>query len=113
MFCLRWFIQIRGKNSAVGGWPGIRALEKRSRRCSTKHSCRRRRDGEDLGHKLASFERLDRILASAEARRNNALREIDRHRSALGAAGRQAIDEAEDVEFREVETGEVIAEGQP
>ena len=27
--------------------------------------------------KLDSFERLDRMLASAEARRNNALREID------------------------------------
>ena len=51
--------------------------------------------------------RLDRILASAEARRNNALREIDRQRSALGAAVRQAIDEVEDVEFRDFETGEV------
>jgi hypothetical protein len=66
-----------------------------------------------LESKLDSFERLDRMLASAEARRNNALREIDRHRSAFGAAVRQAIDEAEDVEFRDVETGEVIAEGQP
>jgi hypothetical protein len=66
-----------------------------------------------LESKLHSFERLDRVLASAEARRNIALREIDRHRSAFGAAVRQAIDEAEDVEFRDVETGEVIAEGQP
>ena len=47
------------------------------------------------------------MLASAEARRNNALREIDRHRDAAGAAVRQAIDEVEDVEFRDVETGEV------
>jgi hypothetical protein len=60
-----------------------------------------------LERKLESFERLDRILASTEARRNNALREIDRHRSASGAAIRQAIDEAEDVEFRDVESGEV------
>jgi hypothetical protein len=66
-----------------------------------------------LESKPDSFERLDRMLASAEARRNNALREIDRHRSAFGAAVRQAINEAEDVEFRDVETGEVIAEGQP
>ena len=43
-----------------------------------------------LESKLDSFERLDRMLASAEARRNNALREIDRHREALGAAVRQA-----------------------
>src|SRR5271166_1739349 len=34
--------------------------------------------------KLDSFERLDRMLASAEARRNNALHDIDRHRQALG-----------------------------
>jgi hypothetical protein len=57
--------------------------------------------------KLDSFERLDRMLASAEARRNNALREIDRHREALGGAVRQAIDEVQDAEFRDVETGEV------
>ena len=33
------------------------------------------------------------------ARRNNALREIERHRAALGAAVRQAIDEVQDAEF--------------
>jgi hypothetical protein len=66
-----------------------------------------------LESQLDSFERRDRMLASAEARRNDALREIDRHRSAFGAAIRQPIDEAEDVEFRDVETGEVMAEGQP
>ena len=62
-----------------------------------------------LESKLDSFERLDRMLASAEARRNNALREIDRHREALGGAVRQAIDEVQDAEFRDVETG--AAEG--
>jgi hypothetical protein len=56
---------------------------------------------------IDSFERFDRMLASAEARRNNALREIDRYRSALGAAVRQVIDDVEDAEFRDVETGEV------
>jgi hypothetical protein len=58
--------------------------------------------------KIDVFERIDRMLASAEARRSNALREIDRHRDAAGAAVRQAIDEVEDVEFRDVETGEVV-----
>ena len=60
--------------------------------------------------KIDVVERIDRMLASAEARRSNALREIDRHRDAAGAAVRQAIDEVEDVEFRDVETGEVIGE---
>jgi hypothetical protein len=60
-----------------------------------------------LAHEIDVFERIDRILASTEARRNNALREIDRHREAAGAAARKAIDEVEDVEFRDVETGEM------
>jgi len=60
-----------------------------------------------LESKIDSFERFDRMLASAEARRNNALREIDRHREALGAAMRQAVDVVQDAEFRDVETGEV------
>jgi hypothetical protein len=53
------------------------------------------------------FERIDRLLASAEARRNNALREIDRHREALGAAVRRGVDEVQDAEFQDVETGSV------
>jgi len=54
--------------------------------------------------KLYTFERLDNMLASSEARRNNALREIDRHRETLGAAARRAVEDAEDVEYREVNT---------
>jgi hypothetical protein len=59
-----------------------------------------------LEGEIDSFERFDRMLASSEARRNNALREIDRHRAALGGAVRQAIDEVQDAEFRDVDTGE-------
>ena len=62
---------------------------------------------ETLEGKINSFERFDRLLASSEARRNNALREIERHRAALGSAVRQAIDEIQDAEFRDVDTGEV------
>jgi hypothetical protein len=53
------------------------------------------------------FERIDRLLASAEARRNNALREIDRHRETLGAAMRRGVEEVQDAEFQDVETGSV------
>jgi hypothetical protein len=59
--------------------------------------------------KIDVFERIDRMLASAEARRNNALREIDRHREAAGTAARKALDQVEnveDAEFRDLETGE-------
>jgi hypothetical protein len=62
---------------------------------------------ETLEGKIDSFERFDRLLASSEARRNNALREIERHRAALGSAVRQAIDGIQDAEFRDVDTGEV------
>jgi hypothetical protein len=68
---------------------------------------------ETLAKEIESFERFDRMLASAEARRNNALREIDRHRSALGAVVRQMVDEVEDAEFRDVETGEVSGGSPP
>jgi hypothetical protein len=63
--------------------------------------------------KLDSFERLDRMLASAEARRNNALREIERHRAALGGAARRSVEEIEDAEFRDVETGGATLGPQP
>jgi hypothetical protein len=56
---------------------------------------------------MDTFENLERWLASAEARRNNALREIDRHRSTCAAAIRQTLDEVEDAEFRDVESGEL------
>ena len=62
-----------------------------------------------LESKLNSYERLDRMLASLEARRNNALREIDRHRDALGGGVRRSLEEIEDAEFRDVETGEAAA----
>src|SRR3984957_4021160 len=63
---------------------------------------------ETLEGKIDSFERFDRLLASSEARRNNALREIERHREALDAAVRQAVDDIQDAEFRDVDTGEVF-----
>ena len=61
---------------------------------------------ETLESKIDSFERVDRMLASAEARRNNALREIERHREARGAATRIALDDIQDAKFIDVETGE-------
>jgi hypothetical protein len=65
-----------------------------------------------LESRLDSFERLDRLMASAEARRNNVLRELDRHREALGAVTRQAIEEIEDADFQDVETSEITAGAQ-
>jgi len=57
---------------------------------------------ETLARKLGEVERIDRMVAGAEARRNIALREIDRHRATLAAALRQAADEVLDAEFKEI-----------
>ena len=48
-------------------------------------------------------ERLDRLATMAEARRNSALREIERHRSLFAANLRREISEAEEVEFELLE----------
>jgi hypothetical protein len=50
-------------------------------------------------------ERIDRMIMTAEARRNATLREIDRHRETLGRRLRQAVVEAEaqDASFEVVE----------
>ena len=48
-----------------------------------------------LCFELNNIERIDRMTMAAEARRNAALREIDRHRDTLGRQLRQAVLEAE------------------
>jgi hypothetical protein len=66
--------------------------------------------------RLDNVERIDRMIMTAEARRNATLREIDRHRETLGRRLRQAVAkaEAQDATFEIVEaepagTGEGIA----
>ena len=50
-----------------------------------------------------NFERIDRMCMTAEARRDAALREIDRHREGFGQRLRRAINRVEDAEFRVIE----------
>jgi hypothetical protein len=52
--------------------------------------------------RIETAERIDRMVAGAEARRNVALREIDRHRASRAAALRQAAAEVLDAEFKEI-----------
>jgi hypothetical protein len=53
--------------------------------------------------RIETAERIDRMVAGREARRNVALREIDRHRATpLAAALRQAAAEVLDAEFKEI-----------
>jgi hypothetical protein len=60
-----------------------------------------------LSKKMDDVERIDRMLASAEARRHIVLREVDRHRAAVAARLQTAAKDIEDAEF-----SEVSAEGQ-
>jgi hypothetical protein len=53
-----------------------------------------------------ALERIDRMMMNAEARRNTALHEIDRHRSTLAQALRRASDEVVDAEFEDVRPGQ-------
>lgn len=55
-----------------------------------------------LSNNLEVIERIDRMIASAEARRNASLRELDRHR-AWGQHLRQDVRQAEDVELKVIE----------
>jgi hypothetical protein len=48
------------------------------------------------------FERIDRMAMAAEARRNSALREIERHRASFAQALRQASDEVIEAEYQDV-----------
>jgi hypothetical protein len=50
---------------------------------------------------ISDYERVDRLLASAESRRNQVLREMDRYREALAHLMRDASDQIIDAEYQE------------
>jgi len=65
---------------------------------------------ETLALKLDVFERIDRMAASAEGRRNLIPREIDRHRATVVTAFCEVAQEGEDAEFEEIKSGAAKAE---
>jgi hypothetical protein len=62
-----------------------------------------------LASRLDHVERIDRMIVSAEARRNAVLREIEHHRTTLGQELRRLVPEAEDAEFEVVEAAPAAA----
>jgi len=50
--------------------------------------------------RIEIFERIDRMAMAAEARRNAALRELERHRASLAQALRQASDDIIEAEYQ-------------
>ena len=63
-----------------------------------------------LRDKIDDIERIDRLTAIAETRRNAALREIDRRRAVLGETLRRSVQEIEDDDFAD---GELVPELPP
>ena len=57
-----------------------------------------------LAEKLDDIERIDRLAAIAENRRNASLNEIERRRAVFGATLRRNVQEIEDAEFKEIDT---------
>jgi hypothetical protein len=57
-----------------------------------------------FAEKLGYIERIDRLTAIAESRRNASLREIERHRAVLGETLRRSVQDIEDAEFKVIET---------
>ena len=53
--------------------------------------------------KMDDIERIDRMIMMLETRRNATLREIDRHRAALGEKLRQVTQDIEDAEYEVIE----------
>jgi hypothetical protein len=64
-----------------------------------------------LSANVDSFERIDRMAMNAEARRNAALRELERHRASLALALRQASDDVVEAQFVDVRRGSGMQKG--
>ena len=56
-----------------------------------------------LSLKLNDVERIDRMIATAEGRRNAILRELDRHRTTWGQNLRRTVQEIEEAEIKVIE----------
>ena len=61
-------------------------------------------ESRSLADCIDHVERIERLAMAAEARRNAALREIERHRSSFAQSLRRTIDDVEDAEFKLVES---------
>ena len=57
-----------------------------------------------LSLNLDDIERIDRMIATAEGRRNAILREVDRHRTTWGQNVRRAVQQIEASEIKVIET---------
>jgi hypothetical protein len=66
-----------------------------------------------FGQGILFQERLDKLMASRIARRNDALQQLDRYRAGLGHLAQKAADEVLDAEFEEIKSQLVEQSGAP
>lgn len=93
-----------GTDESVGGWMRgdqkvVRAVESQLKKVGLDHDSIA---AQTLVGKLDTFEKIDRLIAQTELRRNAILRELDRHRSVLADRMRALGRDIEDAEFVEV-----------
>ena len=62
---------------------------------------------ETLRTNIDEIDRIERMIANLERRRNSALREIELHRATLAYRLQRAIQQVEDGEYQEVEAESV------
>jgi hypothetical protein len=91
----RWYVGEDGAREQVDGWLNQLGLTTDAILAHT------------LSKKLDDVERIDRMLANAEARRHVVLREIDRRRAAVATRLRAAAEAIEDGEYSEVARSEI------
>lgn len=91
----RW---ARGEGSSVRQVDGLLKLAGWDRDAITAQT---------LAVKLDTFERFERMILNAKARRNEILREIDRRRDVLARRLRDLTTEIEDAEFQEIVSEDV------
>ena len=64
---------------------------------------------ETFAARIQDLERIEHLLASAEARRTDALRELARHKKEAAAALKTAMEKVEDAEFEDVDPSDARA----
>jgi hypothetical protein len=79
-----------------------RAIEEVDKQLASKGLTLENVAAQALSAQIESFERIDRMIMNAEARRNAAWRELERHRTAPAQALRQASDDVIEADFEDV-----------
>jgi hypothetical protein len=97
-------LDIRQRCDLIRDW-SLRKVEATSRVSVLLHQMDQSMDAvmaQTLAKRIDDIERIDRMLASAEARRHVVLRELDCHRAAVAARLRAATEQIEDASFEEI-----------